>query len=231
MKALVLLGCENCEATLAPTSELTSATLGRKAARPVRRQQLVDATIGVLARKGFSALTVSDVAKSAGLSVGIINFHFESKEKLLSACLSYLADEYYRNWKRALATPRATDAEKLRLMMLSDIDDSVFTSEKMGAWIAFWGEAQGRPTYMEICSTFDNERSSVILDLCNKITTSGGYRHNPKGVAQALEFLNDGLWLGVSTGSANLKSTISAGDARLAIESSLVAFFPKHFPS
>jgi AcrR family transcriptional regulator len=131
---------------------------------------LIDATIEVLARKGFSALTVSDVAKAAGLSVGIINFHFESKEKLLSACLSSLADEYYRNWQRALATPKATDAEKLRLMMLGDINESVFTNDKLGAWIAFWGETQGRPTYMEICSAYDNERTDTIISLCTKST-------------------------------------------------------------
>jgi AcrR family transcriptional regulator len=218
------------EAILATLLELTRGSTGRKASRPVRRQQLIEATIGVLARKGFSALTVSDVAREAGLSVGIINFHFESKEKLLSACLTFLAQEYYQNWKRALAAPKATDAQKLRLMMLSDIDESVFTGEKMGAWIAFWGEAQGRPTYMEICSTFDQERSDAILLLCCKLTKHGGYNHSPEVVAQALESLNDGLWLGVSSGSANLKSTISAEAARLAIEQSLVAFFPKHFP-
>ena len=64
-------------------TETATSPSSRKASRPVRRQQLIDATIAVLARKGYSALTVADVAKTAGLSVGIINFHFESKEKLL----------------------------------------------------------------------------------------------------------------------------------------------------
>jgi AcrR family transcriptional regulator len=214
---------------LAALIELTSALPGRKASRPVRRQQLIDATIAVLARKGFSALTVSDVAKAAGLSVGIINFHFESKEKLLSACLAHLADEYSRNWKRALAMPDASDAEKLLLMMLSDIDDGVFTNDKRGAWMAFWGEAQGRPTYTEICSAYDDERTSVIIDLCEKIIRDGGYDLEPTIVAQAVESLNDGLWLGVSPGNAYLKSTISTDSARLAIKASLRSFFPKHY--
>ena len=97
------------------TTETTTPPTSRKASRPVRRQQLIDATIEVLARKGYSALTVADVAKTAGLSVGIINFHFESKEKLLASCLAYLAEEYYRNWKAALAVPGASVAEKLKL--------------------------------------------------------------------------------------------------------------------
>ncbi|HEX7107793.1 MAG TPA: TetR family transcriptional regulator, partial [Aestuariivirga sp.] len=116
-------------------TEVTTSPQSRKASRPVRRQQLIDATISVLARKGYSALTVADVAKTAGLSVGIINFHFESKEKLLAACLTYLAEEYYRNWQSAYATPGATVAEKLQLVVLGDFNDKIFTPDKLAAWI------------------------------------------------------------------------------------------------
>ena len=57
----------------------TETTPQRKATRPVRRQQLIDSTIAVLARKGYAGLTVADVAKEAGLSAGIVIFHFNSK--------------------------------------------------------------------------------------------------------------------------------------------------------
>ena len=113
--------------------ETTTAPTSRKASRPVRRQQLIVATIVVLARKGYSALTVADVAKTAGLSVGIINFHFESKEKLLAACLTHLAEEYYRNWQGALAVPGANVAEKLQMVILGDFNDKIFTPDKLAA--------------------------------------------------------------------------------------------------
>ncbi len=211
--------------------EITATAPGRKASRDVRRQQLIDATIVVLARKGFSALTVADVAKAAGLSVGIINFHFETKEKLLSASLKHLADEYYRNWQKALATPKATAAEKLQMIMLGDFDSNIFTPDKLAAWIAFWGETQGRPTYVEICSAYDEERSRITAMLCEKVIREGGYKHGVKAVVHALESLGDGLWLGTVAGSSSIKSSISAAQARLALQATLAAFFPKHFQS
>mgnify|MGYP003488082671 CR=1 FL=1 len=76
---------------------------GRKASKEFRRQQLIDATIKVLAQKGYATLTVADVARQAGLSTGIIIFHFVSKDELLASVLRFLAEEYYHNWKRALA--------------------------------------------------------------------------------------------------------------------------------
>lgn len=212
-------------------TETTTAPASRKASRPVRRQQLIDATIVVLARKGYSALTVADVAKTAGLSVGIINFHFESKEKLLAACLTHLADEYYRNWQGALAMPGASVAEKLRLVVLGDFNDKIFTPDKLAAWIAFWGETQGRPIYVEICSGYDEERARTVAGLCEKIIKEGGYKLVPGTVMRALESLGDGLWLGVAAGNSPAKLTINASQARLALQAMLVSFFPKHFQS
>ena len=212
-------------------TEATTSPPSRKASRPVRRQQLIDATIVVLARKGYSALTVADVAKTAGLSVGIINFHFESKEKLLASCLTYLAEEYYRNWQGALTTPEATVAEKLQMVILGDFNDKIFTPDKLAAWIAFWGETQGRPTYVEICSDYDEERARTVGSLCEKIIKDGGYKLVPGTVMRALESLGDGLWLGVAAGNSQAKFTISASQARMALQATLVSFFPKHFPS
>jgi TetR/AcrR family transcriptional repressor of bet genes len=213
------------------TTETTTPPTSRKASRPVRRQQLIDATIVVLARKGYSALTVADVAKTAGLSVGIINFHFESKEKLLAACLTHLAEEYYRNWQSALATPEATVAEKLQMVILGDFNDKIFTPDKLAAWIAFWGETQGRPIYVEICSAYDEERTKAVSGLCEKIVKDGGYKLMPSTVMRALESLGDGLWLGVAAGNSQAKFTITASQARMALQATLVSFFPKHFQS
>ena len=43
---------------------------GRKASKETRRQQLIEATIDSLARRGYSETTMADVADGAGLSRG-----------------------------------------------------------------------------------------------------------------------------------------------------------------
>src|SRR5215216_7504193 len=75
---------------------------GRKASKETRQLQLIEATIDSLAKRGYSETTMADVADGAGLSRGIVNFHFESKEKLLVATLQYMADEYSQHWRAAL---------------------------------------------------------------------------------------------------------------------------------
>ncbi len=48
----------------------------------------------MLGQKGYAALTIADVAKQAGLSPGIVIFHFNSKDALLADVLRFLALEY-----------------------------------------------------------------------------------------------------------------------------------------
>src|SRR5690606_1583564 len=64
----------------------------RTATREERRQQLILATIKCISRKGLGSITLGDVAQEAGLSQGIVNLHFTSKENLLNETLQYLAE-------------------------------------------------------------------------------------------------------------------------------------------
>jgi AcrR family transcriptional regulator len=68
-----------------------------------RREQLIKATIKCVARSGLVGTTMADVTQQAGLSIGIVNLHFQSKEKLLIETLRYVAEEYRLTWKKALA--------------------------------------------------------------------------------------------------------------------------------
>ncbi|MEJ6670301.1 MAG: TetR family transcriptional regulator, partial [Pseudomonadales bacterium] len=51
--------------------------------RAVRQQQLILATMQCISKVGLSSVTMAEVTKDAGLSRGIANLHFESKENLL----------------------------------------------------------------------------------------------------------------------------------------------------
>ena len=68
--------------------------------RDRRRRALIKATIAVIAKHGASGTTVSRVARQAGVSVGLMNFHFKSKERLLRETFRHLSEEYEQVWRR-----------------------------------------------------------------------------------------------------------------------------------
>lgn len=205
----------------------TENTPQRKATRPVRRQQLIDSTIAVLARKGYAGLTVADVAKEAGLSAGIVIFHFNSKDELLAAVLGALATEYRAHWEASMNAAGPSAADRLKALLLSDFDTEVYTREKLAAWVAFWGEIQGRPFYDQICAGSDAERQVTTEALCREVIAEGGYGLDAGLAARGLESLGDGLWVGL--GGGGYKGQVSDSQAKQVMATALAAFFPKHY--
>jgi len=57
------------------------------------RQRLIDAAARLFARNGYTASTVAAIGEEAGVSRGLVNFHFKAKEKLLHAVIEQLVAE------------------------------------------------------------------------------------------------------------------------------------------
>jgi len=53
-----------------------------------RREQILDAAIKVLGKKGFEGTNVADIAKATGIAKGTVYLYFESKDEIFSAILS-----------------------------------------------------------------------------------------------------------------------------------------------
>jgi AcrR family transcriptional regulator len=210
---------------MAALSALKAQGGGRKASKEVRRQQLIEATIDSLAKRGYAETTLADVADGAGLSRGIVNFHFDSKEKLLVESLRYLADEYGNHWRAALAKAGPSPAERLWALVAADFDRKVCSRRKIAAWCAFWGEAESRPTYQALCGSRDEQYQETIVDLCKALVAEGGYDADPVHLAHGLDALLEGLWLRLLMDPAKQ----ARERLRACAAAHLAAVFPRHF--
>ena len=61
----------------------------------VRRQQLIEATMTCIREYGLDGTTIAKVTQEAGLSNGIVNFYFKTKQELLSETLRSIHTEYH----------------------------------------------------------------------------------------------------------------------------------------
>lgn len=214
------------EVNLTAMPVATKSTSSRTASRERRRRQLIDATMKCIGRKGIGSTTLADVAREAGLSQGIVNLHFKSKDNLLRETLRTLAGEYRTQFEREAARRDRTAAEKLLALMELDIRPSVCQPSKLAVWFAFWGEVKSRPTYRRICDELDSHYDDVVQDLCAQIIAEGNYEHaDAASIALALNSLTNGLWLSCLINP----KTWRRSDAEMAIRSYLSSTFPEHF--
>jgi TetR/AcrR family transcriptional repressor of bet genes len=200
--------------------------MGRLEIKELRRVQLIEATIDTLARHGFAEFTLAQVADAAGLSQGIVNFYFHSKEALLVETLKFMEAEYEQFWTAAVrkAGPRAAD--KLAAMIAADFDPVMTSRKKVTVWYAFWGEARWRPEYLKICQSLSEAYFAETRALCREIVDGGSYANiDPDSVARGLNAMIDGLWLDILTSP----KAIDRKEAKRTCLGLLAAVFPREF--
>ena len=179
-----------------------------------------------IARKGMGSTTLGDVASEAGLSQGIVNLHFDSKENLLNETLRYLANEYKTQFENTLHNSAPAPSNRLWALMELDLRPSICDRRKLAVWFAFWGEVKSRPAYRKICAEYDRYYDAVVADICREIIAEGGYENlDASAMAKALTALTNGLWLSclISPPPWDRREAMDA------VLSYLCNAFPEHF--
>ena len=64
--------------------------MGRKRIRDIRNEELIEATIVAVHKRGYSVVTMAEIAQEAGASAASINYYFGSKEGLMQATMRHL---------------------------------------------------------------------------------------------------------------------------------------------
>lgn len=197
----------------------------RTMSREQRRAQLIEATINTLAARGYSRTTLTEVAHTAGLSHGLVLFHFETKEKLLAETLAFLAEEYRQNWQGALAKAGPSAADQLNALIQADFNPAICQPSRLSAWCSFWGEAQSRPMYQESCGEKDDAYNATIEAICTRLTEEGGYPCNPIHVARIIRVTTEGTWLDMMT----MVNPYPPSEAMKTVRTVTAFCFPNHF--
>jgi TetR/AcrR family transcriptional repressor of bet genes len=197
----------------------------RTLGRDMRRQQLINATIAMIAEKGFSRTTLTDVAARAGVSHGLVLFHFKSKDQLLTETLDYLAEEYRANWQTAFESAGERPEEKILALIKADFGEVICTPAKLAAWCAFWGESQSRPLYQARCGANDALYNNTLVSLCAEMNTRYGYAHDPQRTGRLLRIMTEGVWLDLMT----LEVPYTVEEAFQTAMQGIRAIYPRHF--
>lgn len=197
----------------------------RKQSREERRTQLIEATIETIALRGYARTTLSEVARTAGLSHGLVNFHFETKEKLLEETLAFLAEEYRENWQAALAAAATDPASQLAALIRADFEPAICTPARLSAWCAFWGEAQSRPLYQERYGANDEAYNRNMEQICARLIAAGGYSGSAERTARVVRVTIEGVWLDMMT----MRDPYPREEGLRTVHTCASAFFPRHF--
>jgi AcrR family transcriptional regulator len=90
--------------------------MARKKDQAARRQQLVSATIELIADRGIEALTLAAIADRAGVSHRLVAYYYADLESLVQEAHEAAVERYY--WARRQALGEIADPEQRLLQLI-----------------------------------------------------------------------------------------------------------------
>jgi TetR/AcrR family fatty acid metabolism transcriptional regulator len=162
-----------------------------------RREQLVECAIDAIAELGFDRASVGEVARRAGVSKGVVTYHFAAKDDLIYEVVAQIFDSVKSFLEERLGR---TEPER-------------FVADYINAWVAYYGvQTRYMLAIREIWLSFRDK--------------DGGLRFGGQAVAGELATVQQALELGQANGilgtfsarvmAASMKASLDALLAQLA---------------
>lgn len=188
--------------------------------------ELIEATADAILEHGLPNLSVSRILERAGLSRGMINLHFQSKNNLLVEVVQHFSDDYVAHWQAAMDAAGPHPADRLRALIAADFDPRVLNRRMMAVWMAFRSEAQVSPAYMPFIDSRDARMRDAVTGICAELCREGPYPDiDPNLAAIGLMALLEGLWNDFHL----YPQRFDRDEARAIVLHMVRAFFPRHF--
>ena len=170
----------------------------RRESPELRREQLIEATLRVIARKGVSAATVREISAEAGVAFSLIRHHFRTKEDLMCEAYTYHMQKMSR-----LSLSCATDqsrpiADRLRQCISDTLTSPVTESAAVQVWAGFIQMVPHDDRMKQIHRHTYLGFRDILEPLITEALSTSGQTPDPALVEQkaiACNAVLDGLWL------------------------------------
>jgi TetR/AcrR family transcriptional repressor of bet genes len=142
-----------------------------------RKQEIVMALLRVMSERGYEKASIQAIAKEAGLSAGLLHYHFKSKQEILLALVNWIttsATERLEKLNEGLNDPW----EKLTAFINARLStDENTLPEAVTAWVVIAGESVRQPEIKALYQELISEQFIILKQLIadiweGKTTTS-----------------------------------------------------------
>jgi TetR/AcrR family transcriptional repressor of bet genes len=196
----------------------------RNDAQIKHRLELLQATAWVIANHGLSGTTVDRIQARSGLSRGMLNLHFGTKENLIAEVLNFVSNEYKENWVKAIEGSSDQPEKRLMAIFMADLSPIVLNPTNAGVWTAVRADRSFSEKNRDTVETRNPEFFEAILSCCENLCAEGGYNVDTNIAAKAFTNLLEGLYIDFNMHPDNFDRE----EAVLMCASVAKAFFPNH---
>ncbi|MFT4960500.1 MAG: TetR/AcrR family bet gene transcriptional repressor [Paracoccaceae bacterium] len=154
---------------------------------PIRREALVKATIAEIGEAGSLDVTVSQIARRAGMSSALAHHYFGGKDQIFLAAMQRILTDFGAEVRKELkaAQPGTRASGIIRACFAT----SCFTPATIGAWTTFYVMAQHNPEALRLWRIYQARLRSNLIHALRPTT------FDPTKAASIMVAFIDGLYI------------------------------------
>ncbi|MEM9970687.1 MAG: transcriptional regulator BetI [Pseudomonadota bacterium] len=164
---------------------------------PVRRRAVVEAAIGEVAEAGSLDVTVSQIARRAGMSSALVHHYFGSKDQVFLAAMRHVLSVYGRDVRAGLAQA-VTPHQRAEAIVRASFEGENFQPDTVAAWLNFYTAAQTSQPAARLLAIYQRR---IVSNLAHALRPTIGARATE--TAEAMAALIDGIYLRMGLGSGS----------------------------
>ena len=188
-----------------------------------RRAELIEAARRVIQRRGFAKATVGAITGEAGASLGLLNYHFGSRDEVVAEAFAAAARA---DLDELQAVSRRHDDPSARVAAYLDLEAWV-DRDVWRMWIDAWGEAVHTEQLRLTLEQFERGWRAALAGVLADGDRSGCWRcPDPEDAAGRLVAALDGVGLHTTLHGADVSSLDAARWARRLVELELGVTLP-----
>lgn len=188
-----------------------------------RREELLGAARRVIGRDGFAAATVGTITREAGASLGLLNYHFGSKDEVVAEAFAAAAREDLAALE-AISGRYEDPAERLAAYL----DQSEWAdTASWRLWVDAWGSSVHSPLVRDTLGRFDIGWRAVLAEVLADGVRQGCWAcADVQDTAARLVAVIDGIGLHATVHGEDVPPARAAGWARRVAELELGVSLP-----
>ena len=185
---------------------VTEDQLPKIGMEPIRRSALVEATIHEIGARGSLDVTVSQIARRAGMSSALAHHYFGSKEQIFAAAMRHILTLYGAEVRGALIMAK-TPRQRLEAIVRASFAPGQFRDEMIAAWLNFYVQAQKSDEARRLLHVYQRRLRSNLFHAFRRLAPADEARILTRGLAAMI----DGLYIRQALHSAPLSGETAIG--------------------
>jgi TetR/AcrR family transcriptional regulator, transcriptional repressor of bet genes len=166
-----------------------------------RRRTLIDATLACLAREGHAGASIRKISAEAGISVGLINHHYPSKDDLVGEAYETLSLSLLEAIRRLVDATDEGPRARMSAFFRGFLAAPTLDRRMLRTWVVFWGMIEHSAAMIAVHDRTYAEYRALMERLLTDLAAEtdarrlGGRALDARLAAIGLSALLDGLWL------------------------------------